>query len=250
MEMVHARPEWKRLESKVGSLGARRIFLWDGASEPKFILANYYDSDPFDYRDTTFLHADGTPADYGDVVKALDGAGWRIEITTAGYPLQDAIAQRAAEKIAAMPLSTFYDFRISVHPYEKGTSHENPVTYKKDMENVIRTLAPVHPQVVLFPTALNGELNESMGQAIGELYRLAYFTYMLDVWGWDQHTRLPPSRFSGRAAEFERNESDTDIMACLPGTHIWPDGTVAEQETEDEAVKKGARPKPIGKKLY
>ncbi|MFH1077947.1 MAG: hypothetical protein V1745_01525 [Patescibacteria group bacterium] len=250
MKMMHARPEWKKLESKVGNLGARKIFLWDGASDPKFIMTNYYDSDPFDYRDTTFLHVDGAPADYGDVVKVFDGAKWRVEITTAGYPLQDSIAQRAAEKIAAMPTATFYNFRISVHPYEKGTSHGDPATYVGGMENVIRTLAPMHPGIVIFPKALKGKLDESMDQAILEIYMLAYFTYMLDVRGWDQNTYQPPSRFSGRAVEFERDESDIDIMACLPGSHIWPDGTVARQDIEDEAVKKGARPKPVGKKLY
>jgi hypothetical protein len=59
------------------------------------------------------------------------------------------------------------------------------------------------------------------------------------------------SKFSGRLAPESGNDSShPDIMACLPGYHIWPDGSLHEQLAEKGFVEQGSRPQALGKSLY
>ena len=209
---------------------------------------NYYDSDPFDYRDTTFLHEDSTPADYGDVVKSLVSPYRPTEFTTAGWPLDDKIAQRAAEKIVALGSGTFAHRRISVHPYETGTSRDDAVVYRRNMENVIRTLAPIQPMVVFMLTSFK-EGHEKYRPEIMALYEIAKDLKIGTFLGEKEGMRV--SRYSGRAAvKFGQAEEDHDVMACMPGIHIWPDGSVQELSSAKIMAGKGARPQPLGKKIY
>ncbi|MFA5184938.1 MAG: hypothetical protein WC551_00425 [Patescibacteria group bacterium] len=212
-------------------------------------LLNYYDSDPFDYRDTTFLHQDGKPADYGDVAAALASAHRPVEFTTAGYPKNDAVAQSAAEKIARMPKENLRSPRISLHPYEKGTSQGDPEKYAADMENVLATLAPIKPQVVYMEKVFSPE-HEAFRPVLKQLYESAKDRSSV-IHGWPGYG-IAVSRYSGRAAQdYGQNEVDHDVMSCMSGIRIWPDGTLHRQADEaDIYTGKGLRPQPLGKSLY
>lgn len=243
-------PEWDALCRSQDKLTAEQMekVIENGSLIGNFqSVTHYYDSDPFDYRDTTFLHTDGTPADYGDVMNAFTTTRRTTHITTAGWPLSDAVAQRAAEKISAIPKGIIPHARISVHPYEKGTSHENPEKYQKDMENVLRTLKPIHPEILFFNEPLKKGHEEFITRALSPLYRLASEELGLRTSDW----RRRISRYSGRAVGASPQTEDFDVMACMPGIHIWPDGTIALQDKDVfKNRKKGSRPTPIGKKLY
>ena len=255
---------WKAYYDEIGGVGKERLeedkefmtFLKDQFTKFESIT-NYYDSDPFDYRDTTFLHEDGSPADYGDVVKVLASTERRIEFTTAGYPISDSVAQRGAEKIANMgPLVE--GLRVSIHPYEKGTSYSDPEVYRKNMERVIKTLEPVRPTIIFIHEPLNKSQAEQerdkdfKDRAIEPLYEIVRSLNLSTYGGLKRGVDL--SRYSGRAESAEKrdnNYDNYDVMSCMPGVHILPDGSVLRQSSEtDIRLGKGLRPQPIGKQLY
>ncbi len=212
-------------------------------------IENYYDSDPFDYRDTAFLHEDGLPADYGDVVKAIASQRRKVHITTAGWPLSDKIAQRGAEKLSSSSAHLLATPRISVHPYEKGTSHGDASKYRESMERVLKTLAPTKPEILFFKEPLTDspeeleKVEKFKKEALDPLYKLCK-ELDLPIKG----TRL--SRYSGRAESADKKEKEHDVMSCMPGTHILPDGSIHKQSLYVYYEDYGQRPEPSGKKIY
>lgn len=239
------RPTFRRLGVLYGGAEIGKVLKRAIQNPGRHHVTNYYDSDPFDYRDTTFPHEDGTPADYGDVVRAFADAGVAVEITTAGWPADDKVAQRAAVKIATLPRDFLHRTRLSLHPYETGTSKGDPSVYRRDMENAIGTLAPIRPQLVF----LNPEYSprrQAYAETLSHLRRVAKnkgFAFSEQTYG--------VSRFSGRLAPESGNDGNyQDVMACLPGYHIWPDGSLHKQSAEKGFVEQGSRPRPLGKRLY
>lgn len=254
-------------------------------------LVHYWDSDPFDYRDTTFLHEDGTPADYGDVFLAHMSVTKDIGITTAGWPKNDTVSQRAAEKIvsAIRPLEEKREelfrkgggsfsgegprwdhVRVSIHPFERGISRGDMSRYSEDMENVVRTLEAIKPEFVFIKSddeALQTQfVHEVVSPLMERIRDLPYASKEFEakvtgkskISGHEKWTSV--SHFSGRSKK-ESTEEQWDVMACMEGNHIRPDGSVEKQEAclihfgpKDEnaywAVPQGARPKPLGLSLY
>ncbi len=266
-----------------------------GSVDTKPHLTHYWDSDPFDYRDTTFLHEDGTPADYGDVFLAHMPVTSDIEITTAGWPKNDAVSQRAAEKVvrAIQPflerkeqikdedgiirgerserLRTDH-VRISVHPFERGISHGDMVRYREDLENVLRTFADIKPGLVFIQSddkkvqeQFIEEVISPLAERIRDLPDVAQdFDAILKKKGKVEVYQkwIPVSHFSGRAKE-ETAEKQWDVLSCMEGIHLRPDGSVEKQEAslihydsgsnQEQAgwqVAQGTRPKPLGFSLY
>ncbi len=245
-------------------------------------LCHYNDSDPFDYRDTSFLHEDGTPADYGDVFLAHMPVTESISITTAGWPKNDHISQRAAEKIirAIRPFAEerqrLYKehggisgkgprddgIRISIHPFERGLSRGDMTRYREDLENVIRTCDAVNPDLNLIESDDREEWSRFLEEVVLPLRRqmqdLKFASEKLrEIEKWERWQ--PVSHFSGRAKKEEADTGDWDIMACMKGIHIRPNGSVAKQEESLEThdgekdswiVTKGTRPRPLGFSLY
>jgi len=229
----------------------------DDLKEKPAHLTHYYDNDPFDYRDTTFLHEDGTPADYGDVfIVSMPNSG-SIEITTAGWPQDDVTAQRAAEKIVKAIISfgpaRRDTVRVSIHPFERGTSKGDSKKYREDVENTLRTLSVVGPQPVVinsddadeqsrFVREILLPLSEDIGDiiSIAEKLRAA------------KDERASLSHFSGRAKK-DGLDNGNDVMACMEGIHISPDGHIAEQGENCADIshpEKETRPQPLGYRLY
>ena len=237
-------------------------FLLDGWNLLRHHITNYYDSDVFDYRDSTFPHADGTPADYGDVVEALASPIRPIHITTAGWPRSDLVAQRAAEKIVS-----FDDYRnltsrtrVSVNKFEYRAKRDFR-EYLEDMKNVVYTLRRLVPTVLLFYEKDNPDDQEFITKVIEPLTEFideGKDGFLATGFHGDKiklGTIITPriSYFSGPMEDEKHKEDHHDVAACMPGTHIWPDGTIAEQKKDPAKpwmALRGSRPKPTGQKLY
>ena len=210
-------------------------------------ISNYFDSDVFDYRDGTFLHDDGSPADYGDVAKLLASELRPIHITTAGWPRTDKIAQKAADKISNMNPNLFQNIRLSVNQTEIR-ARKNLDEYFEDTINTIMTLAPLGLKIIFINNEKDWVYSE-MG------LRLKNFVENLKNNKIHIIYSTAISAYSGHIKEEERKEEDNDVMACMDGFHIWPDGIIAEQERDPNpkepfTAPKGARPKPTGKVLW
>ena len=238
---------------------------------------NYFDSDPFDWRDTTFLHDDGTPADYGDAFLAQLPITTNIDITTAGWPRSDSVSRRAAEKITKFIRQNKEEFpivsgsrkpgtrndtiRVSLHPFETGTSRGDMERYLADMKDVLKALEPARVGIIvikadgpeemeLFKRTVIGPLREEFKESAGYTRQLTNEEYWWKV-----------NHFSGRAEDKSFGD-EHDVMGCMPGKHILPNGLIAdlaECEVErGEGSKKytthvvvpGTRPKPTGIRLY
>jgi hypothetical protein len=218
-------------------------------------MSNYFDSDPFDYRDSAFLHEDGAVADYGDVFNALASEAAPIHITTAGWPINDKVAQRAAEKIVEsckVNPRLLSGIRISVKKYEV-MARRDLGKYLRDMENVLRTLNPIEPQVLFYYDETDPEDSEFIEKVVVPLRSLMKQISTSKLQGRDKG--LP---FYKDAA----HDGNLDLMACMPGIHLWPDGTIARQadpqwipqkdnpSARSFMVPNGSRPTPTGKKLF
>lgn len=207
-------------------------------------VTNYYDSDPFDYKDRTFTHQDGTPADFGDVAEALASKVRPIHITTAGWSKTDKIAQRAAEKIIKMGPEYFKHVRLSVNQFEIR-ARKNPDIYLEDTKNSIQILASLGLEVIIFDnkedpkyTSVIKELEEFIKGVPGIKIKRPNLSY-----------------YSGPMKKEEEFDDHHDVMACMDGYHIWPNGTIAVQERIFDKFKQptapeGARPTPNGEKLW
>ncbi len=238
----------------------RREGLEPMADETRYhsLQTHFYDSDPFDYRDARFRHADGRPADYGDAVMALATEYHPVHITTAGWPKKDKVAQIAAEKIvehARRFPERFTSTRVSVSPYEI-TARRDLEQYLSDIENTITTLARMprgvtilffipgeaHPAWPMFQKVLLPAMRQLEAALPGRVRLNFPMTSDFSV----------PEEFS------DTSTSQHDVMACMPGTHLWPDGTIARQRllpfgghalSRDQQAPTGSRPLPVGR-LY
>lgn len=220
---------------------------------------HFYDSDPFDYRDARFRHADGKPADYGDAVIALATEYHPIHITTAGWPKKDKVAQTAAEKVVGHAHEypeRFTTVRVSVSPYEI-TARRDLEQYLSDIENTIMTLArsPKGVEILFFIPGKDHPARNMFQTVLLPAMQRFEDSYP------EGHVRLTlpmTSDFSVPKEFTDTPNSEHDVMACMPGTHLWPDGTIARQKTmafgesalaKEQAAPTGSRPLPIGK-LY
>ncbi len=245
-------------------------------------LMHHADSDPFDYRDTSFLHDNGSPADYADIVALHIKSGRKdMQFTTAGWQMAldengvkkpgDKVAQRAAEKLVSIARENpdLIGGRISITPFER-TYGKDMEGYYKHMRNVLITLAgateedlatdkeikpPMHLQAIfLYDEDLNPHPGflEKVAKPLQELCerlgisRNAYYNE-----GKENKGMGKISRFSGRAASDKQAIEDYDVMGCLPGYTIEPDGKVLFQSMEaDMNVHKGVERKFIGVKMF
>lgn len=217
-------------------------------------LYNYYDSDPFDYRTTSILHIDGSPANYGDVVNYLASDMRPVYISTAGWPLDDHVALAAAatlRDVARQNPKHIFKIKLSVNPTEV-TARQNLDKYLEQVIETHRALGMAVRQRTAFWNHANDEESLFYRRVI-----IPFKKYMGNVGLKINVGRI--SYFSGALATEESRRKDRDIMACMPGIHIWPDGRVAEQ-FEDRVsggtgvtyirVVRGRRPRPIGIQLY
>jgi hypothetical protein len=207
-------------------------------------ITNFYDSDPFDYRDRTFLHMDGSVADFGDVAKLLSSEARPIHITTAGWSSTDPVAQRAADKVVAMGPTMFNNTRLSVNQYEVR-ARKNLAVYLQDTLNSIATLSPIGLQVLIFDDGSNPDYTEMCSEIKSHISGTISGNVRI----------LEPviSHYSGPMSDGAPGDDHHDVMACMPGFHIWPNGVLAEQgssNTLDHNVPKGSRPTPVGKNLW
>lgn len=223
-----------------------------------YSIHNYFDSDAFDYRDHTFLHKDGTPADYGDIVRLLATEKRPVHITTAGWPLNDKVAQRAAEKIVALHKENpklLINPRISVAETNRMMGRKGNTAYLDAIKNVIGTLIEIDPEILTFYEKNMVEGYYFQKQVIDPLRLFHLQIYRGSPNDAKKRFKKPKiSYFSGRHIENQQpEEKDHDVTACMPGYHIWPDGTVAEQKIlfdRNNKLKRGTGSVPTGIKIY
>jgi hypothetical protein len=205
-------------------------------------IYHYYDSDVFDYKDRTFLHDDGTPADFGDVARLFASEIRPIHITTAGWSKTDKIAQKAAEKLVSLGKNFFEKNRFSINQTEVRAK-KNLDIYFEDILNTIETLAPLGLEVLIFDNHEDTKYSEFC-------LKIKKAIEKIDP-GLVRVTNSTISAYSGHSKDEKHSNDHGDVMACMPGIHIWPDGTVAEQKNDIYfSVLKGTRPEPTGKVLW
>lgn len=227
-------------------------------------ITNYYDSDPFDYRDATFLHQDGTPADYGDVFNALATNIRPIYITTAGWSRHNKLAQRAMGKIIDANQNApgrLANARLSISPYElraRQSTHEYVEDSKRNIDDFAELRSKgivdgiVDENVLFFCPDDDEQFKNEVVQPLEE--------YIKGKYPHLRHIRPNISFYSGPMADPDLEGKHHDVMACMGGYHIWPDGTIAMQSYDKlgskgrsihrRQVQKGERPIATGGKAF
>jgi hypothetical protein len=252
--------------SRVLSPEQQALFKRDPRRENLGHMLVYYDSEPFDYRDTSLLHSDGTPADLGDALERLSTTFRPVHITTCGWMPQDRIAQRAAEKMARLGPKRIVNIRVSFSPYSRFarrslSQKDGYGAYVRSMKQVIETLRPLRPLILfikdekLFRSDVNPDIyaQEEGGQEKARRRMMMAgkaFVFLQQHFADDYRVTSDigqVSRFSGRAKPegYEPESWEPDIMASAKGIFIHPDGTVLEQGRE---MGKGVRPLAIERK--
>lgn len=221
-----------------------------------YYQTNYYDSDPFDYRDASFVHEDGKPAEYGDVFSALASNLRPIYITTAGWSRHNKNAQAAMNKIIGLTEENPRKLavaRLSVNPFElraKQNLHEYLEDTRLNIDNIAMLPKRRNPEFtrgeeILFFSDRHYDFETQVIVPLEEYIRETHpdLSFM----------RPEVSYFSGPMAKGYGH----DVMACMGGYHIWPDGTVAQQKftlsaesPDGKQVEDGTRPVETGLKLY
>jgi len=210
-------------------------------------LPNFAGSDPFDYKDTSFLHNDGTPADYGDVFIAFDHPLRPVEINTAGWRRSNKTAQRGAEKIVKACLEGPREgksniINISVHRFSRSARLDYR-EYLEEMKNVIATFSPLKPVIKLYDNPNeegNAEFIEVVVKPLLEFIKTLPEGDKIIIW--NQNVRN-----IGRAAkEAQKAEYDEISDTSMLGIHIWPDGTIANKISG----AKDSKPVATARRLY
>lgn len=240
--------------------------------EPDFMRTVFvaYDAEPSDYRDTSFRHQDGSPADWGDAFVALASDLRPISITSAGWALHNRTATRGAEKIAKAVHENpklLLRLGISINPYDELYKRD-PAAYVQSMKQVIQILGSLGPR--LWCRSERGVHDEFDKTVIGELAEF-YRSQFIDNGGilparrkenfeliWHRQV----SHFSGRAYQ-AGHESDPDTMNVSAGRHVWPNGQVAFRSYNERrstmifdnrsiqmSGNKGERPQPTGQSIF
>lgn len=221
----------------------------------------YYDSDPFDYKDSSFLHEDGTPADVGDVFNLLTTPEQPIHFTTAGWTRKNTHAQRAARKLVETVKqrggNLLRGMRISVNATERRAK-QHLDEYCEDMKAVIDILAPLVPELLLMvPAHLSLDDYE---QYMARVHKpLARYAQQLTDDGKKIVVMQPHTTYrNGGATSLSINPAFVDKAlnhdngACMPGWHIHPSGEIAYQKPgrTPGSAELDARPESSGHFLF
>lgn len=207
------------------------------ALESKRNITNYYDSEPFDYRDNTFFHQNGAPADYGDVVSALGFYGFKVHITTAGWPMGSELATTAVEKVVACR-NVLDNLRYSVNPTER-LAKENLKKYLNMILHNLRIFQGVSPKILLYYNDKDPAHEPFIEQVITPL-DTAIRNEELKV----SPARMSISNYSPREPQTNAATASHDVGFCMEGVHVWPNGEIYKQESHE-----GSRPSdhPLGR---
>lgn len=211
----------EKAEGYLDSFSSHKLGRYHQVFLGKSKIFNYNDSDPFDYRDGTIRHKDGSPADYGDVVEALERIlGIETYIVTAGWRKSDKVSARAAKKIAELKRTV----EVSVH-FKSKQAIEDPDGYRESLKKVISIMHPY----ISFRTygTKEQELVVSLYRELGLDTAQAYFQ--------EWHTALV-----GRAESLGEKPSYSDSsFNTEAGYYIHPNGEIV---ISDSLVERGSPP--------
>ncbi len=222
------------------------------------MVHNYWDSDPFDYRDMNVRDKNDNPADYGNVYREMKRLGLEVGIVTAGWVKSDKVAQRAAEKAKEMGAHP----EVSVHFYSR-LAQKDREKYKKSLKNVIETF---YPNLKLRHFGIDEfflirDIFKELGVK-ARVYRYNESGKTVTLYDNVEVDETSVSDFSGRAKKnvrrSEKNEhvgelaghksriAKGDTMSCMRGFHIQPDGDILFKESDEQ----GVRPEQTGYNIY
>lgn len=221
-----------------------------------------YRGDPSDYKDYSFVHDNGEPADWGDAFSTLATPFRPINFSTAGWSEKDKVAFRGAKKITE---SLEDDSRlsnivgISINPFDTFYRRD-PVAYKAQIERIIDTFGS-HCSRLYFSYEPGDE------KFFKDFYVPIAYKYLEDRCPEDDLDSMASSiknrvriistsHFAGRGY-LEGHEEDRDIMNVSAGNHLLPNGRLALR-AHDETAKmyfwgdgyKGGRPVETDFKLW
>ncbi|MBU0660547.1 hypothetical protein KKG22_00015 [Patescibacteria group bacterium] len=208
----------------------------------------YYDSDPFDYQDKNFLHEDGRPANLADVIRIFYRNNKLIGgITTAGWSETNKVSQKAAEEIRKMYeenekifSANVNNFRISVNNTER-VARRNYQDYVEMIKNVLTSLRGIPKKILMYQEENNTEFLIQVIDPLKKFIEENDFGLVV----------VESPKISSYSPDGGEDQEDHDVMACMPGYHIHPDGTIALQDFAcDIRTHKGARPEDTGVKLF
>lgn len=218
-----------------------------------------YRGDPSDYRDYSFLHENGDPADWGDAFSALATPLRPINFTTAGWSPKDRVATRGAQKIHNVlsndgRLSTIAG--VSVNPFDVFYRRD-PVLYKEQIEKILSIFGPTCSRIFFsYEKNDNNFFQDFYAPIVYNFYDQLHPGEVNGPMPIRRVKVLPTSHLTGKGY-LEGHEDDWDPMNVSAGNHILPNGSVARRE-HDEKVKmflwnqgqKGARPIRTGNFLW
>ena len=212
-----------------------------------YSLFTYDDNDPLDYRDSTFLHTDGTLADYGDVFHLMATSLRPISITTAGWFSEDNVACRAMKKIVdeCKESPEYGDLRISVHRYERHIKADVD-KYLDEIVRMIRESASLETIVNLYYDRGNKQEIRVINMLTGFFEKI--LIEELGVKNTDKRIITSPVSFEyGRAQQLQEGDDydawDPDQNLC--GIHIRPDGLVDTKPDYDWTIRKNKEGKSV-----
>ncbi len=217
-------------------------------------IVNYFDSDPFDYKDPNFLHEDGTPANYGDVYRALSSRIRHAYVLTAGWAETNKDNNSATQDMFNRFHRPKEDFRggqftLSVSKYEHRYDR-NPETYLRDTLNVLKSVVGFGIKVRLYDEGNDAQWTERVANPIREYIKKIKSENKEEEIQIDLDDLDEISRYSGRLArEGGPTEDDWDVMTSCPGVIIQPDGQILYHKRSAEKAyaesDPGVRPEPV-----
>ncbi|MEI8339795.1 MAG: hypothetical protein WCF94_03995 [bacterium] len=219
-------------------------------------IYNYFDSDPFDYKDINFLHEDGRPANYGDVYVALTANIRKVSILTAGWRETNSTNNQVADEV----FSGLYENRkdrnsivLTVNKYEPRYD-KNPEAYLVDAMNVLRSVMKYGVELRLMDELDDPVWTEKIIKPLKEFVDTNKKDEANKI-SFEEHNHI--SRYSGRNPREGGPDpkKDWDVMIHTPGYMIYPDGQIAYQKKDKKTwystAKPGDRPEEIkGAKLW
>ena len=151
---------------------------------------------------------------------------------------RDRSAQQAAENLVRLSQKNsdrFSGVRISISPYELTARRDLPA-YVEDMKNVLFTLGKgLQLEGRQFEVRYFLDPNDPYAREEFEKNVVQRLNTFIKEESLHCYISFPSvSTYSGPLAQEAEKDDHHDVMACMPGVHIWPDGTVSRQKLPTE----------------
>lgn len=208
---------------------------------------HYMGNDPFDYVGFDFLHEDGSPADYGDIMELHASSLNQLYISTAGPRRSRKIARRAIckiKKLAEKSPDILAGLRLSVSLGGR-LAQKDPIAYVKNIEWLMSELDGVLSQIeVYYDKKVDGEERLALDLAVLCKIRASKLSKKPEL------RFLSISHFAGRTTEIDPDDYDPFGDDSGYGYYILSSGEITQKVKLPEGDKKGNWPVPTGLRVF